>query len=195
MKHNKRRLLLGHSTRKSQIQMAESIGAIIIVTLIIVFGIVFYSKIQSSSISAAKRTQQSLTAVELAQRLAALPELSCAQATVTDAACIDLHKAIAFKNILDADPNAQDYYGIILGKAKLDLVVIYTYDSTSPVFQPPFNPTVNTDYGLPYLTLYENVPSGDVNIKPVFIPFALWNGLNHEYALAYLAVYAYGAST
>lgn len=169
-------------SQRAQIQMAESIGAIIIVTLLIVFGIIFYSKIQAGGIRQEQTTARALSGVELAQRLAALPELACSSSSVQDAACIDLHKAEAFAAIANSSDAALYYYQLF-GNARIELDKIYTPPSETNI---PFDSQ---------LVLYENNASLHQSQSPVFIPFAVQNGLTGESYLGYIAVYAYTASS
>jgi hypothetical protein len=170
--------------KKAQMQMFESISVIIVLTVLILFGIVFYSKMQKQSIQEDTRSQTALSAVELSQRMASLPELSCSAATVRDASCIDVYKAYAFQGIMK-DPVAYDYYNYLFGNARIELSIIYTG-------------TTEIDFPTEML-LYENnatnAKEGSYlqNAIPVRIPFSVYNPVTQETYLGVLNVISYAS--
>jgi len=184
--------------------MAESIGAIIIVTMLIFFGIIFYTKLQRQGISQTAQTSQALSAIELSQRVAQLPELACSSASVTDSSCIDLHKALAFAQVLNKDPpdpQMRLYYSYLFGYARIELLPVYTSsDATYPFLTigipltpgpTPPAPVLST----PSLLLYENKPPSLTSNTPVRIPFHVQNSLDHENYLGVLIITTYGSPT
>ena len=172
----------GRNARKrAQVQMAESITAIIIVTLLIIFGVIFYSKMQEGNIAETKKSEQALSAVQLAQRLSSLPELSCSSAAAQDTSCIDYHKALVFATAMSSSNIGADqlrsYYFELFGNARIELDPVYVAPDSSIPFQP--------------FLLYENNASSHQNIKPTFIPFSVMNNLDHETYLGVLVVSSY----
>ena len=164
--------------RKAQVQMAESITAIVIVTLLIVFGVIFYNKMQEGSIAESKKAQQALSAVDLAQRLSSLPELACSSAAAADTSCIDYHKALVFaQNINSSDGFFRDYYFNLFGNARIELDKIY--------------PSSGSAVDFTSLLLYENNASAMQSAQPTFIPFSVMNSLDHETYLGVLVVTSY----
>ena len=166
--------------KRAQVQMAESITAIVIVTLLIVFGVIFYSKMQEGSIAESKKSAQALSAVQLAQRLASLPELSCTTAAAQDASCIDLYKARVYTQAMNlSTPSGErmrSYYFELFGNARIELDKVYPEGTASEFHN---------------ITIYENNASSLQNVQPTFIPFTVMNSLTHENYLGVLVVSSY----
>ena len=160
--------------KKAQVQMAESIGVIIVVTLIILFAIILYSKINSQGINAASQTQRALSAVQLAQKVSALPELACSSTTSSETSCIDYHKAIAFSNHVQKE-EFYAYYSYYFGNGRLELQILFP------------------DYATESMLLYENnaTSTRQQTSIPVLVPYSVSNSITRERYFGVLVITSY----
>ncbi|MBU0665815.1 MAG: hypothetical protein ABIC91_01360 [Nanoarchaeota archaeon] len=164
--------------KKAQVQMGESFAIIIIVIIMIVLGLIFYSKIKSEDISKKELLFDELSMVELAQIAGALPEIHCSSADVSDSNCIDLLKINALEEIITSssasggDKTAFYYYREIFGRGKIMIReigldgtinewILYKTDNESlsqnTIFSPVsiYNPSTNTkSFGMLIITKY-----------------------------------------
>lgn len=166
------------ASKKAQLQMTESISVIIIITFIIVIGVVFYSKLKASDIQEIQQGQFALSAVQTAQRLSSLPELTCSTASVQDSSCIDLYKAQALAGQM-RDSSTYAFYTSYFGDAKITLEPIFPL---SPGFSSP-------------ITLYENNASNTLQSGlETHIPFAVLDPAAHTVYFAILHVTSFSAT-
>lgn len=93
-------------SRKSQIQMLETIAVLAVFFILIIFGFIFYSKVLKSDIGNEKEENVQLNAIKIAQRASSLPELACSDGSVAIDNCIDIGKLEAVLNII----NENDVY-------------------------------------------------------------------------------------
>src|SRR3989344_5805663 len=78
--------------KKSQIHMLETIAVLAIFFILVVLGFVFYVKMFKSGSEGEKEETMQLTAIKIAQRASALPELQCSENNIARANCLDLLK-------------------------------------------------------------------------------------------------------
>ncbi len=87
----------------SQIKMVESVFVVIIFMVILMIGIVFFSRFQQSD-AQFRETERRLTeSIQLAQTFASLPELSCTEGSVISDSCLDLMKLEAMDLLARSD--------------------------------------------------------------------------------------------
>ena len=97
---------------KAQLKMGENIAIIFIFILLVVFGLVFFSKLQGKGIETKQIEGRELAAVQLAQKVSYIPELRCSNENVPVPDCYDALKMALFKNISDKD-QSNYYYNIM----------------------------------------------------------------------------------
>ena len=115
MKHKKRKSknlehFQKHKTRKAQLKMGENIAIMFIFILLVVFGLVFFFKVQTAGLQQKKTENLELSAVQVAQKVSFIPELRCSSENVPVPDCYDALKMENIKTITQQD-NAY-YYDI-----------------------------------------------------------------------------------
>ena len=88
---------------KAQMKMVESVFVVIIFVVILMIGIVFFSRFQESD-AQFRRIEQRLTeSIQLAQVFASLPEISCSDGSVISDNCLDIMKLEAMDQLSRGD--------------------------------------------------------------------------------------------
>ncbi len=87
---------LNISKLKAQVRMSETIAILFIFFILLVFGFVFYSKIEARNIIEQSSQIQDLKAVEVAQVFSFFPEIQCTKDAITTNNCFDILKLEAF---------------------------------------------------------------------------------------------------
>ena len=140
--------------KKGQIQLGESIFVVIIIIVLIVFGLVFYSQAQKESTSQDKSQFQDLSSISLTQYTTSLSEVECSSQEVQSSTCFDTTKLTAFILLYDntQGESAKEFYFSQLGNA-----IVYI-NETYPVYD---------NAPQRYWLLYSNYP---VLSSPVLTP-------------------------
>ena len=110
--------------KKSQIHMLETIAVLAIFFILVVLGFVFYVKMFKSGSEGEKEETMQLTAIKIAQRASALPELQCSKNNIARANCIDKLKLDAAEKIMKS-PENEIYYYDLLSFSKITVEEIY----------------------------------------------------------------------
>ncbi len=158
---------------KAQIQLGESIFAVIIILFIIVFALVFYSGSQEREYTEQQKKFVDLESISLAQFVGTLPELGCSEREVRDLSCFDKTKLSAFVTTLKKHPLlTEEYYSTQLGTATIQIAEIYP-DKKSWLL---YNNSLNTSIA---------------NIRQVQKPISLLDSVTGKYSfgILYLTLY------
>ncbi len=142
--------------RKAQIQINETIIVLFIFFMLVIFGIVFFARVQKVNIQAEQRAIQNLDLIKVSQIINSLPELSCSVGNVQIDNCYDTMKVEAFKEILQDDKTY--FSGTLLYNTNITLK---QYD--------PFNDIWSNTWHL-----YDN-PLENSDIRKVFVPTMLYD--------------------
>jgi hypothetical protein len=78
--------------RNSQLKMGENIAILFIFILLVVFGMVFFFRMQTAGMQIKQQENLQLAAVQIAQRVSFLPELRCSSENVVVPNCYDALK-------------------------------------------------------------------------------------------------------
>lgn len=81
--------------------MLETIAVLVVFSVLVISGFVFYSKVIKSDIGNEKDENAQLNAIKIAQRASSLPELACSDGSVVIDNCIDIGKLEAVLNIIN----------------------------------------------------------------------------------------------
>jgi hypothetical protein len=101
-----------HRKRKAQLKMGENIAIMFIFILLVVFGMVFFFKIQTAGMKIKQDENLQLAAVQIAQRVSFLPELRCSSENVVVPDCYD---SLKMKFINTSIKEDEGYYYEIFG--------------------------------------------------------------------------------
>jgi hypothetical protein len=98
--------------RKSQLKMGENIAILFIFILLVVFGMVFFFRVQTAGMQIKQQENAQLAAVQIAQRVSFLPELRCSSENVVVSNCYDaLKMEFAYEVIKDNEAYYYDTFG------------------------------------------------------------------------------------
>ena len=140
--------------KKAQIKMVENIGVILVFFVLIVVAIIFYMAFQTGAIDEQASEMKTRNAVELAGKIALLPELQCRKNNVQEEHCFDKFKINAAKLLL-LDPHNEDYYFRLLGYSTIKVKSIYPNMLNIEIYNKPKPEFKNNDtFSIP-LSIYE----------------------------------------
>ncbi len=111
-------------SKRSQIEMGESIAIIFIFIVLIGFGLIFYMNIMKGTTALKKEEGSQLQTIEVIQKIAFLPELQCSGASIIKQNCMDIFKLDAAEQIIWEN---QLHYYDILGYSSVFIEEIYPY--------------------------------------------------------------------
>ncbi|MFH1506302.1 MAG: hypothetical protein ABIE94_04945 [archaeon] len=163
----------GKIGQKAQIQMGESIAVIVIITIMIFFGLTFYSRVKYLEIEQDTEQFNQFDAVKLANAVSNMPELLCSQQKVIDINCVDKYKIIALQDSVGegAGSKAFFYYRSLLGNSRITVEQLYPKKRN--------------------YTVYDNNFTAAQDTKAILIPINIYDGINDTKAFGVLRVEAY----
>ena len=97
--------------KKSQVQMGETIAVLFVFFIIIVIGLIFYTKVLKGNISTEKGEQSELRSISIVQKVMFLPEVQCSVNGIIQDNCIDILKINYVKNAMSQ--NQIFYYDLL----------------------------------------------------------------------------------
>ncbi|MFT4261173.1 MAG: hypothetical protein ACMXX9_01950 [Candidatus Woesearchaeota archaeon] len=157
--------------KKAQIQSAETIMVLIILSIIIIFGLIIASNFQRDEIPRQAQERLELSALAIASQLGNLPELRCTRRQTAVERCIDLYKAKAFAKYLEQNPS---YKVERFGNTNITLHIInpsHTSDVISIATPTNENASSRTPIQIPLLV---NDPLEDVYHFALLEVVTLW---------------------
>jgi hypothetical protein len=99
--------------RRAQLQTLEPIVIVIILTLIVSIGLLFYFRASSDITTRDQLQVGALQDLETLSALSRMPELVCTADVTRNTNCIDTEKAKAFAQLLRSDRGRNDYYPLL----------------------------------------------------------------------------------
>jgi len=161
--------------------MGETIAILIIFTLFVSFGLIFYTRMMDESNNEKREENLELWAVQVAQKASFLPELQCSEENVRKDNCIDLLKIKKAAELFE--DNRIDHYYPIFGLAKITIIEIFPNDDVHFGADPYRN----------NVTIYEDKPSDDKlkTTESTFIPITLEDYINKKKYFGIMAVEVY----
>jgi preprotein translocase subunit YajC len=158
-------------SKTAQIKMAENVGVLVIFFVLVAISFIFYFAYQRGSIQEQVDELKTRNAVELAARVALMPELQCRADNVLEDHCFDKIKLAAGK-LLFSTPDKEDYYYKILGYSTIKISSIYP-----------------SQYSL---EIYHKQKPSFTNNDTFMIPVSLYNPISGAYDYGLLQVSVYG---
>ncbi|GIU69231.1 MAG: hypothetical protein KatS3mg002_0467 [Candidatus Woesearchaeota archaeon] len=143
------------NSKKSQIQMAESIAVVIIVIFLLVIGIVFWSNIRKSDVDVKKIEYQDLSVIEIAKIASELPELRCYNNNViTKVNCFDWYKVLALNKTI-RDPAYKDalfsYYNYYFKNSRVSIKEVYPNETSIVIYDNNISKTTTLQITIPII--------------------------------------------
>jgi len=163
--------------KKAQIKMFETIAVLIIFFVLIGFGLIFYSRVASTSISEAGEEQFELKAIQTAQLVSFLPELQCTSSTSANIVvddCFDVLKVEALTEVLNNPANQaikNEHYFDGFGYSKIHIEKVY--------------PSVSE------WTVYERKKTDTRSNSSIKFPVSLYDAVSNSYGFGILTVEVY----
>lgn len=106
--------LLDKMSKKSQIQIMETIAVLFVFFMLVAIGIVFYTNIYKSNLQGEQEAESQSKSVTIAQRVMFLPELQCSGNNIIKDNCIDLLKLSSAAAAINGNDNYKlDYYDLL----------------------------------------------------------------------------------
>ena len=126
------------NSKRSQVQMLESIAIVVIVIIMIVIGIVFWNKVKRDDIQDTSLEYQDISVIELAKIASELPELKCYNANIaTEVNCFDWYKILALNKTLH-DPASRDaafaYYNNYFHNSRITFQQVYPSEINMTIY-------------------------------------------------------------
>ncbi|MBI5390047.1 hypothetical protein HZB02_01020 [Candidatus Woesearchaeota archaeon] len=172
-------------SRKSQIELMETVGVLVIFFFLVVGGIIFWSWYEQNSLQDFAAESVQLKSISHMLSLTFLPELECTKGGVHEANCIDLMRLQKFKEKIDAadDRTFLSYYQQVLKSSKI--VIQYVDAGAGHSIKPkPFTSSIDS------ITLYDIHPP-DASSYVSSIPVALYDPVKETYYFGILEVTYY----
>ncbi len=162
--------------KKGQIQNAETIIVIIIVTILMVIGAVFAIRYKGNNTETEKKDLNEEEAMKVVIVASSLNELRCSEYSAMIKTCFDYQRLLSFSKIVTE--NRQDsfnYYHYLFGNSRISIQII-----TGDI--PPENRNI---------LLYDYDDAEGKSSSPVFIPVIVMNSLTKESYFSVLEVRTY----
>ena len=109
-------------SRKSQVQMLETIAVLAVFLILIMVVYVFYFGMFKQGIKVEEGELEQLNAIKVAQRASSIPELQCSKNSIAIENCIDLLKLQSISSIINGN---KEYYFDKLSFSRISVNEIY----------------------------------------------------------------------
>lgn len=155
--------------KKSQIKMAETIAILFIFFVLLMFGFIFYARIQKANYLQKTQENSILKAIQISEKVSFFPEIRCSFNNVPTEDCIDLYKLnVASKNI---NNNKLFYFGIFE----------YARVTVEQIF--PENQTP--------IILYDNPKPNYIDLINIPIPSNVYDPTTNKFSYAIMTIGVY----
>ena len=156
--------------KKSQVKIMESVAVLFIFFVLIIMGIVFWSRYSQTSIKSQQETDILSRAIAVSQTVTFMPELQCSTLEVIKFSCFDLYKINAMKNLM-SDQNASQHYFDDFGFTNITVYSIYPTRSEWNIY---------------------DFTGGNVSgFVTTQVPVAIYDPISMKFAFGYVNVAAY----
>lgn len=158
--------------------MIETVMVLLVFLIILILSFLFFLRIMGSQSGRTKDLQGDLSTIQIAQQASFLPEIQCTIKQVVKDNCIDLYKAISFREMIyeetnEAEKLRYEYYFDLFGRSNVTIEEIYPNKRN--------------------ITIYDrdNDIEGGYRSNKVFVPVSLYNATNKEYSFGLLTITTY----
>lgn len=152
---------------KAQIKMFETLAILFIFFMLLTFGIIFYGRVQKTTISQETQEIVILNAIQVSERASFLPDVQCSFDNIPVDDCIDVEKVQALSNIyLD---NLAYYYNIF---GFSEILINQTYPDAGA------------------WVIYSNPTPG--SFQRIQLPVSIYHPIQDTYALGFIDVRVQG---
>ncbi len=125
--------------KKSQIKIGESVAVLMIFFILVIVGIIFWSRYSQVQLGEQQETDLLSRAITISQTATFLSELQCSTLEVIQFNCFDIYKIRAMQDLLLNNPaeNRTDYYFDIFGFSNITVYSIYPEQKTYNIYDFP----------------------------------------------------------
>ncbi len=157
--------------KKSQLKIGESIAVLFIFFVLVIMGVIFWSKYSQSS--AAQRIEEDAVSksVKISQIVSYLPELQCSTQEVIKFNCFDTFKIQNMSSILKSQ-DAKLYYFDTLSFSNITIVSIYPKSESFNIYDKPYF-------------------NGSNSYRVTQVPIAIYDPMEAKYGFGYIDVRVY----
>jgi len=117
--------------KKAQVRMTETIAILFIFFLLVLFGLIFYSRIQNASLERAMEEDTNIRSIQTAQKVSYFSEIQCTTEAQLPSGCIDILKLESFQEIVQQN---QLYYRSVFGNSKVYVDQIFPENRTWEIY-------------------------------------------------------------
>ena len=107
--------------------MFESIAVLVIFFILIMFGFIFYTRIQKTSFETELQEKSTLKAIDLSEKIFFLPEIQCSRNNIPQQGCIDKLKLSAATKLIAQNKAT---YIDIFGNSYLHIEQVYPIEAS-----------------------------------------------------------------
>lgn len=141
--------------RNAQIQMGENVIILFIFFILLIFGVVFFTKIQSTKVQQDISEDIEGRGLQIAQQVLFLPELQCTRDGVEIPDCYDSKSIDAFSD-LSSTSDFRDAYADLLGFTTITVSILFPKDD-----------------GAGDIILYDNAKTDFISKIPYYSPIII----------------------
>lgn len=156
--------------KKGQIHLTETVAVLFIFFVLIIFGMIFYSKYQQVSFKEKSEEFVASRAMDTTLRILFLPELVCSRGEAEqEDNCIDLMKLRHANEIMQ--DHAQDYYFDMMSYATITVTELFPEEKT--------------------FVLYDQPKPNYTKKEPTYFVVSLRDDVRQKYGFGYVKVVVY----
>ncbi|MBW2977588.1 hypothetical protein KY331_01965 [Candidatus Woesearchaeota archaeon] len=113
--------------------MTETIAILFIFFLLVLFGLMFYSRIQNASLEREQEEDKTLKSIQIAQKVSYFPEIQCTTQAELPSGCIDIEKLESYQEIINQEQNKL-YYFQVFEYSKVYVEQVYPENKTWEIY-------------------------------------------------------------
>lgn len=159
--------------KKSQLKIGESIAVLFIFFVLVIMGVIFWSKYSQTSFVEKTEEEMLSKAVKVSQTVSYLPELQCSAQEVIKFNCFDLYKIRNMSSLLESDPDMNLHYFDTLSFSNITIISLYPHYETLNIYDRPY---------------FEEGPH---SYRTTQVPVAVLNPVTGMHSFGYLDVKVY----
>ena len=159
--------------KKSQIQIGETITVLLVFFVIVIIGLIFYTKFAKDNLAIEQQEIYEQKSIAIAQRIMFLPELQCSEDNVIRDNCIDVLKLESTYNVLK-DPANEIYYFDIFEYSRVNVSLVYP----------------KQDFGNSFVLYSKTLPNYKTKHVTHF-PVSIYEPLSRQHAFGILQIETY----
>ncbi len=150
--------------KKAQIQMGENVIILFIFFILLVFAVIFFTKIQSAKVEQKVSEDVEGRGLQIAQRVSFLPELQCTKDNAPILGCYDEYN-IAALDVLARRGENRDYYFDTFGYSVVSVYRVFPQvDSPLLIYSNPkdnFTSVLTTNTPITLCNFIDDTEKGD----------------------------------